>query len=222
MATGPTYIPPRDGDFNTWLENFSVYINVNYSALGVSPSDASTIAAMTAAWDTAYTAAIAGSTRGPMTVAAKDTARANAQYFARLLAININNNPSITNDQKVALGITVRKTTKTPVPTPTTSPILTFIAATPLQHTLRFADQLTPASRARPFGATALELRVFVGIVPPTPESLATYVLTGTKNPLPVNFDNGMQGKSAYYLGFWRTQTALYGPASTVLQSVIV
>lgn len=222
MATSTNYVPARDGDFNTWIDNFSDYITANFGALGVSSSDASTLAAMATTWDDAYTAAIAGSTRGPMTVSAKDAARANVQAFARQLAININNNPSITNDQKVALQITVRKTTKTPVPAPTTSPILTFIAATPLQHTLRFADQLTPASRAIPFGAVAVEIRVVVSATPPTPETPVTYVLQQSRNPVPINFAAGDRGKTAYYIGLWRTATNLYGPISAELSAVVV
>ena len=220
--TSTNYIPARDGDFQAWLDNFSAYITTNFAALGVTSSDASTLATMTGAFDAAFTAATAGSTRGPMTVSTKDTARANAQAFARILAININNNPSITNDVKTALGITVRKTTKTPVPAPTTSPILTFIAATPLQHTLRFADQLTPASRALPFGAIALELRVVVSLTPPSPTTPVTYVLTQTRNPAPVNFAPADVGKNAYYIGLWRTRTGLLGPVSTVLSAAIV
>lgn len=222
MATSTNYIPARDGDFATWVDNFSAYITPNFAALGVSSGDAATLATMTSTFDDAYSAAIAGSTRGPMTVSSKDTARANVQNFARQLAININNNPSITNDQKTALGITVRKTTKTPVPTPTTSPILTFIAATPLQHTLRYADQLTPASRALPFGAICCEINVFVSLTPPTPDSLATFVLSMTKNPVPIDFTNGMQGKTAYYIAYWRTRTGLYGPVSAQLSAVVI
>lgn len=222
MATSVNYVPPRDGDFNTWLIAFSAYITANAVALGLTSGDATTLAGMTTTWTDAYNAAIAGTTRGPMAVSTKDTARANVQAFARQLAIQVQANPAVTNDQKVALGITVRKTTKTPVPAPTTSPILTFIAATPLQHTLRFADQLTPASRALPFGAIALELSVYISLTPPIDSSVPSQMLTLTRNPAPVNFQTADRGKTAYYTGNWRTRTGLLGPVSAQLSAVIV
>lgn len=220
--TSVNYVPARDGDYNIWVDQFALYLSTNYAALGVSSGDAANMTALATSWDTAYAAAIGGSTRGPMTVNIKDTARANATAFARALANTIQANAGVTEDQKVALGITVRKTTKTPVPAPTTSPILSFIAATPLQHTLRFADQLTPASRSLPFGAIALELRGYVGIAPPIDSTLSTFVQTCTKNPVAVDFTLGQVGKNCYYYGYWRTRTGLLGPISNLMSSAIV
>ena len=155
---GINYIPTRDADFQLWLDNFSALISADPASYGLSSADAGPLAALTATFDAALAAATNGSTRGPSTIAAKDTARANAESRARQLATLIQANPSVTDEQKTDLQITVRKTNKTPIPAPSTSPLLSFIAATPLQHTLRYADQDTPDSRARPFGAAALIL----------------------------------------------------------------
>lgn len=222
MATGTNYIPARDADYNTWLNAYSTYLDANYAALGVTAPQAANMASLVTIWNAAYIAATAGSTRGPMSVQAKDTARANATLIARQIAVQVNQNPSVTEEQKVALGITVRKTTKTPVPQPTTSPILTFIAATPLQHTLRFADQLTPASRAQPFGAIALQLEVWISATPPVVGAPPNQTLTITKNPFAVDFPDGSQGKTAYYSGNWRTRRGDLGPDSSALSNVII
>lgn len=222
MASGTNYIPTRDADYNTWLNAFSSYLDGNYSALGITAPQAANMASLVTIWNAAFIAATAGSTRGPMTVQAKDTARANATLIARQIAVTVNQNPSVTEEQKVALGITVRKTTKTPIPPPTTSPILTFIAATPLQHTLRFADQLTPASRAMPFGSIALQLSVWISATPPVVGTPPTQSLTITKNPCAVDFPDGAQGKTAYYTGNWRTRKGDLGPDSSELSNVII
>lgn len=219
---GTTYIPAREADFATWVDNFTDLINTNYVAYGLTASDATALNTMNTQYQTAYSAAIAGTTRGPASVNAKDVARANVTGRARQLAIILQANPGITDLQKTQLGITVRKTNKTPVPPPTSSPLLGFVAATPLQHTIRYADQNTPASRALPFGAVALQLRVFVGATPPTPTTPATYVLTQTKNPVPVNFDVTDVGKTAYYLGLWINRKGDLGPASTQISQIII
>jgi len=222
MSNTVNYIPQRDGDFDIWLQEFSAYLSANFGALGVDGSVATNIAAGQAAWADAYAAAIGGSTRGPATIATKNAARASVTVNVRLCAVTVNGNPAVTDEQRTALGITIRKTNKTPVPAPTTSPVLAFIAATPGQHTIRFADQLTPALRALPFGVIALELRVFVSITVPPPDAIATYVLTATKQPYAVDFANDEKLKTAYYKGFWRTRTGLLGPASTIISAAII
>lgn len=216
-----TYIPDRDGDFGAWLDNFSDLINTSPGSYGLSPADAANLLAVTTAWDTAYAAAISGATRGPYTVNLKDVARVNATVVARQLATIIQANPGITDGQKTALGLTVRKTLPTPIPAPTSSPLLAFVAATPLQHTLRFADQTTPASRAKPFGVLSLQLYVDVlGGPPPTGPGPSNLVFT--KNPIAVNFGDANVGKIATYKAAWMTRTGLLGPISAALSATVV
>lgn len=227
MATSTNYIPPRDGDFNTWIVNFSGYIVTNYASLGLSSADSAALGEMQLAWSTAYAAALNGSTRGPMTVNVKDAARANVQTRARQIATIIQANPGITDAQKTALGITLRKQLPTPVPAPTSSPLLTFIAATPLQHTMRWADQTTPAARSMPFGVIALELDVWIykpvtPPPPPGPPSPPTLVLTMTRQPGAINFTSDVVGYTAYYLANWRTRRGLLGPVSNAISQTII
>jgi hypothetical protein len=218
---GVQYIPARDGDFGAWLDNFSALISASPTTYGLTSADATNLASVTAAWDSAYAAAISGATRGPMTVNLKDVARVNATAVARTLATIIQANPGITDAQKTALGLTVRKTLPTPIPAPTSSPLLTFIAATPLQHTLRFADQSTPAARAKPFGVQSLQLYVSVlGGPPPTGPGPSNLVFT--KNPIAVNFSTDNIGKIATYQAAWITQRGLLGPISAPLTATVV
>lgn len=216
-----TYIPSTDGDFSTWSNNFSALITAAPTSYGLTASDGSALAALVTTWNAAYAAALSGATRGPFSVNVKDTARANLTARARQLQAIIQANPGVTDSQKTALGLTVRKTLPTPIPAPTTSPLLQFIAATPLQHTLRFSDQATPALRAKPFGVLSLQLYVSVpGGLPPTgpgPNSLVY-----TKNPIAVNFADANVGQVATYAAAWITRTGLLGPISTQIQAVVV
>jgi hypothetical protein len=210
-----SYIPPREADFVAWITNFDALILATPVAYGLSAADATALDDMTQTYLTAYTLATAGGTRGPANIAAKDAARANVTARARQLATTIQSNPTISDEQKTALGITVRKTNKTPVPTPTSSPLLAFVAATPLQATLRYADQSTPASRAMPFGAIALQLTVTVA-------AGSSQQVNVTKNPVAVNFSSGDTGKLATYIGKWVTRTGKVGPSSNVLTQTVI
>jgi hypothetical protein len=210
-----SYIPPQEAAFVTWLLNFTSLIVGAPTTYGLTTADATALQTMTTTYNTAYNAAKAGGTRGPATIATKDAARANVTTYARQLATLIQANPAITSDQLTALGLTVRKTNKTPIPAPTSSPILTFIAATPLQQTIRFADQNTPAARTKPFGAIALQLVVTV-------TGGSTQQLQLTKNPVAINFGSGDAGKLATYTGKWQTRSGLLGPSSNTLSATVI
>lgn len=219
MAT--SYIPSRDADFQVWLDNFSSMITADPTAYGLSSSDATALATLTTTYSDALLAATNGSTRGPSTVEAKNVARVNAEGRARELAVMIQANPAVSDEQKTNLGITVRKTNRTPVPAPTSSPILSFIAATPLQHTLRFSDQNTPDSRARPFGCAMLQLNVWIAPSGTAPSGPPSQVLSVTRNPVAVNFETADRTKVATYVARWQTARALLGPDSMALAAPI-
>lgn len=219
MATD--YIPKRDADFQVWLDNNSAMITANSTLYGLTSGDASAYATLTSTFDAALAAATNGSTRGPSTVNAKDVARVNAEGRARQLATIVQANPSVTDEQKIDLGYTVRKTSRTPIPAPTSTPLISYIATTYLQHTLRFADQNTPDSKSRPFGAAAMQLSVWVTSMGTTPTVPPVQVLLITRNPFAVSFAPGDLGKLAFYSGRWVTSKGLMGPPSEPISKVI-
>ena len=122
-----SYLPTVEADFVAWIQTFSETISDDPTAVGLSAGDASALDSMTTTYVTAYTIAKSPATRTKGSVAAKDAARANVTDRARQLSIIIQSNPMVTNDQKADLGLTLRKTNKTPVPAPTSSPLLAFI-----------------------------------------------------------------------------------------------
>lgn len=222
MASSSSYIPPREADFVNWIENFNSLIQASPTSYGVSTADASNLTSLTAIYTLAYTTAVNPSTRTVDTVAAKNSGRVDVTAFARLLASQIQLNAGVSDEQKAALGLTLRKILPSPVPPPTSSPILNFIAATPLQHTLRASDQNTPDKRGKPFGVLQLKLSVWIlpqnTMITGNPDQVNIY----TKQPIAVNFSSGDIGKVAWYRGNWMTRTGLTGPISTDLSRTIV
>ena len=53
MPALPPYIPVQEGEFTSWLANFSTLISAAPSMYGLLTSDAATIAAQNAAWEAA-------------------------------------------------------------------------------------------------------------------------------------------------------------------------
>lgn len=226
-----SYIPSTDSGLDLWALNFSTVITAAPGNYGLAAGDATAIAAQYAAYHAAYllggvtqphSQPVNPATRTPTTVASKDVAKAAALIIFRSYASIIGANQGVSDGNKAAAGLTIRATGRTPIPAPGTAPILGFVGATPLQHTLNYADTSTPTSKAKPFGALQLELWRNIGTTPPAgPEATSFYGLA-TKSPLVVDFDSGDVMKTAYYYARWVTRRGLTGPWSVRLSAAIL
>lgn len=210
----PSYIPAKDADFSNWLLNFATLIAANPTDYGLVAGDATAISAQNTAFQAAYTAAIDPSTRTPATVAAKDTARYNAENVVRPYAQNVRLNAAVSDALKVGLGLNLPNSTRPPIPPPTVAPALAFDAATPLQHKLRYSDPSSPVGKAKPVGSIGVEIWRSVGTVPATDPAQATYYATFTKSPNFSSFDASQVGKVCTYFARFATRSGAGGKAS--------
>lgn len=216
------YIPTTDNAFSVWSANFALVLSTLYASYGLAASDATAISAADATWQAAYAVATTEATRTKVTVAAKDLARNQCKALERGYANVIQANSGITQDQKADLGLTIRDTTKSPIPAPTTSPILTIVGATPGQLTVRYADQNTPAARKKPVGAIALQLFAATSATVITNPATLPLKASVTRNPVGLDFDSGDAGKTAYVAGRWITRRGLVGPWSAIATYIVV
>ena len=118
-------IPKKDSALVPWTTNFDSLISTGYPTYGLTSGQAAAYHTLSQAYLTASAAAGNAGTRSKMLVTARDSARAALLADGRVLYTTIQASPSVTDAQKVQLGITVRKTTPTPVPPPSTAPQLT-------------------------------------------------------------------------------------------------
>lgn len=221
------YIPAPDAQFSLWIANFAILIAATPTAYGLVAGDATAITAANTAFQTAYTLATDPATRTAPTVAAKDAARASAEFVVRPYAMQINMNAGVDNEQRADLGLTIRKTVPTPIPAPTSQPGLALVAATPGVLTVRFFDVATPTSKAKPFGSIGVELHVAVGTVPAVSPEAARFYGTLTKSPARVEFDPEDAGKIATLYARFVTRSgpggvSQVGPWSSQLVSVVI
>lgn len=172
------YIPAGDADFQAWAQNFSTKITATPTAYGLIAGQATTFAGLLVTYIAALASATNPGTRTSVTVAAKDTARANLQANARLLVNIVQGTSTVTPTQKTDLGITVRKTTRTPIPPPATRPLQTVVRSNGPVLDFRINDELTPDSRAFPFGAPLCQVFLKLGASPGT--DVTTYELLAT------------------------------------------
>jgi hypothetical protein len=225
MAT--QYIPSRDADYATWSDNFSTLLTASPTTYGLIAGDATAVAAVNTAFQTAYVIAVNPATRTSVTIATKDAARAASEAVIRPYAVSISLNSGVDVGDKAAIGVTIRSTTPTPIPPPLTVPGLTLRLATPLQLTLGYVDTSLPDGKAKPFGAVGIEIWQSVGTVAATDPAQCSYVATFTKSPLKLDFTSLDRGKVVTLFGRWITRSgsngrAFVGPWSASLVTNVI
>ena len=133
----------------------------------------------------------------------------------------------MTDPARANLGIALRRVGGPPARTPTTCPVVIVEGAGRLTHVLRFLDEATPTSRARPRGVIGAEVWVTVegagaGAGAVGAEGGAPrFVALATSAPARVTFDAREGGKTAAYILRWVSTTGERGPWSRVVQGTI-
>lgn len=211
------FIPPKDADLSAWATNFSTVITASPATYGLVAGQATTFATLKTAFVSALATATNPGTRTPAAIAAKDSARSAMVANARVLARIAQGTPGITPTQLSNAGLTVRNTVPTPIPAPTTKPVLGLERNLSQALVLRMRDESTPTSRAKPFGAVAAQVYASVGVAPPATPLDGTFKGPASRIPFQVDFDSADVGKTAYIYARWVTAKGLTGPWSDVL-----
>ncbi len=115
MPSLAPYMPTREGDFTSWLANFSSLISASPSMYGLLTSDAATIAAQNAIWAAAYGPLTSNATKTPQAVQDKNIAKVGVTAQVRTYAQAIANNPGVTAGNKLALGLNPKTSTPSPI-----------------------------------------------------------------------------------------------------------
>jgi hypothetical protein len=220
------YLPASDANFNDWLLNFSTKLTASPATYGLIAGDATAVAGVTTTWSAAYLAATSPATRTPVTIAAKDAARSAAEAMVRPYASRISVNPAVTNPNKIAIGVTVRSTTPTPIPPPITAPTLDLKSAISGVQTLNF-KQPGAVGKAKPYGVVGVQLFASIGTVFATDPDQAVYIGVATKSPSTQTFAPTDIGKKVTWFARWVTRSgpggiAQPGPWSDALNLIIM
>lgn len=216
------YIPPKDADLLAWAGNNSAVYTANPTDYGLDAGQASAYATLVTDYDSALAAATDPGTRTKVTVAAKDTARNLLVANARQLGQIAQRFPGITDELLSDAGLTVRDPVPSPIPGPTTTPVLSLVSAGVQNHVLRYTDSVLVNPRSKPPGSIGLQLYCKVDITPPAGPDATAFKQLGTRMPVTANFDAADKGKTAYYYARWYTAKGLLGPWSDLFSATIM
>lgn len=161
------FIPAKDADLLAWAANFSALITATPIPFGLVAADATALATATTAFTTSLAAATNPATRTSVTVATKDANRASLVVMIRALAARIQGTQSVNASQKTNLGLTVRSTSRTPIPAPTVRPLTSIVSTSGGNLDLRISSESSPDSRAMPNGTIGANVYVAAGTTAP-------------------------------------------------------
>jgi hypothetical protein len=209
-----SYLPDTDAALLAWSLNFSTRISAGATTYGLTSAQATAYAAVHASYAAAL-AAVDPGTRNKSSVAAKNAARDALKAAVRPLVLLVQGTVTVTDAQKLALGLTVRAQ-PSPIARPALPPVLDVVAVNGRTVTVRLHDAENAGKRGKPAYVKGAAVFSYVGAV--APEDPAAFKFEGntTKTVVDVVFPNTVAPGSVVYLtAMWFNERAQSGPACT-------
>src|SRR6185436_18147212 len=104
------YIPSSDADFDAWSRNFVDNVVANAAALGLSPAQVTSLQAKQTDWGVKYPTSTTKQAESNSAVQAKNDSRSGYEDLIRSYVNLIQSTPTVTDADRLDLGITVRAT----------------------------------------------------------------------------------------------------------------
>ena len=208
-----TFYGGTDSELLAGANNFATLISATPSAFSLVAAQATAYAALNTAFASAYASAINPSTRTKIAITAKNTARKALVSNTLLLAEFVLRSPTVSNAQKESLGLKV-KTPPSPVPAPSSAPLVDFISAVSRTVRIRIHDGATP-KRAKPAGVKSATIYSFVG--PTAPPKVTDWKFEGNANKavFDITFpDSVANGALVWVAATWNNAKNQSGPPS--------
>ena len=222
--SGEHYMPRPDGDFAAWANHYYDAVEKWYSVQGFDPNELKALKEALSAWNAAFPAHVKAQAAAEGARQAKDAARAALEREVRPVTNFVQGYPKTTNADRAEMGITVRDTSPSPAPAPTSRPLALVESPARLTHQLRLVDESTPTRRARPAGVLGAE--VWVKLVDadspaPTDPAALTFLTMTTKPSFRAEFKAGEGGKTAVYMARWVNTRGEKGPWSEITTATV-
>ena len=221
----PDYIPGSDTEFLAWATNFASYAGAHLADLGIDAADIAPIASGRTDFYTTMHENLTAQQAAQSARQAKDASRDALESLIRQLVRQLQASGDVDNSERAALGITVPDTIRTASAGGIdTRPIGSVDTSQRLRHEIRFSDEATPTSRAKPAGIMGCEIWVKVaptGEAAPTNADELSFISMDTASPYIVEYDGKDGGKTAHYMLRWVKTSGDKGPWSETISATI-
>lgn len=204
--------PKTDEGLLGWSLNFKTLITAAPTTYGLTAAQATAYGTVHTTYATAL-AACDPSVRSKTSTAAKNTARTALKTAARQTASIVDGTPTVTDAQKINLGMTVRHT-PVPIPPPTTAPGMDVLSVVGWTVKIRLHDLASEKKRGKPPGTIGASVFSWVGATPPADPAMWKFEGSTGKSITEVVFPSTVPAGSKVWLtAFWFNGRKQSGPA---------
>jgi len=206
-------VPKKDSALATFAPNFATIVTGSPATYNVTAAQCTALTTASTNFLTAYNAVRAEGMRSKSLTAAKDAARAALLALLRPMYAGIAALTSVTDAQKIALGITVRKS-PAPQPAPADAPAVNVVFVRGRTVRLRLRDASSTTRRGRPAGVASATILSYVGTTPPADLAAWSFEANVTHTLVDVTFPAATApGAQVWFTVFWSNRRDQPGPA---------
>ncbi|MDR1222738.1 MAG: hypothetical protein LBL07_07675 [Tannerella sp.] len=214
-------ISRKDSEFN---EQQEVITSTTQKNVGVWAIDSTwftgQVLVAKSAWVAAWTVYQDPAQRTPTITFSKNKARKTYEKLLRVLVQVLESNPRVTDDNRRAMGIVIRDTTRTPVKPPKSYPEFSVDSSIIRCLLILFWD-LGSKSKAKPHGVHGAEIRWAILDHPPVSVEELIHSNFDTRSPFELMFDESDRGKTVYFCLRWENTRGEKGPWSEIVMAII-
>lgn len=204
MATAfsKDFVPSSDAEFFQWAQQLVSTVAKDPAAYGIAADELTDVQGKETTFDTSYVGMIEQRDAAKAATSQKNEARKTFEESIRVLAKQIQSNPNVDVQQKLAAGLPAHDNKPTPRTIPTNSPDV-LINANRLRHEFRFSDPDFPSRGSRPSGVISIEISAFIGEEAPTDVEQFHSLGVSTRMKHSIDFPVSDGGKGIWYRFRW-------------------
>ncbi len=211
--------PSKEADLNNYFITAVDYllVSANATRLLVSSGNQTLLTNQLASWKAAYALTTNIDTRTRTAIDNKDKAKVDLMDTLRNVYNDIPESVFTTADRNT-LNIPKRSDTRTPVPVPSTKPIVQVDTSNRLMHEISFTDE--NGSAAKPAGVHSCQVWLKVGSAAIDPSELS-FAGSATASSFELKFKGEDAGKNVYYWLRWENTRGETGPWSDAVMATV-
>lgn len=213
-------MPTTDAGLLAWSTNFRTRISADPAVYGLTAEAASAYEATQAAYAAAYQLAVDPGTRTRPSIAAKDAAKAAVRLASRQLGRIVEGTASVTDAQKLALGLNVRRP-PSPRPAPSTAPVLEVLTVIGRTVRLRLHGD-EPGRRGKPKDVANAMVFTWIGETPSSDRNDWRFEFATNKLLVDIEFaDETPAGTRVWITAHWNNAKSEPGPMSQPIGTLL-
>jgi hypothetical protein len=215
------FIPAADAGFNEWQNTWYNGTAQRLEQWNISEDTFGALEEPRDRWSEKYSITLDPATRTAPATLAKNEARRTYQTAIRAFVRSYQTyNPLISDDERLAVGLPVHKTTHTPAPVQTKAPEYRVDSSVIRRLGIHFWAEGS-ATKAKPAGTHGCEVKWAPLAQPPTSVDDLVHSSFDTNSPLTLEFDESQRGKTIYLCLRWENTRGDKGPWSEIGNAIV-